>query len=410
MARPKAKSKKGNETAEAKNTVKAGKIEKPSQPKSKEKSALKKAAKETPAKLQNEKKPKPISKKKKEQIKKAREALASGELASEDKDRRIERDSRTLYLRFKDKENLPANKEAVRAMHKDIQTVRLPRQAQKRVLFAFAEFGTEEKCEEAKISLAKDSNLYVDYVGLKSKNGGKTKDERIAASKKKKQINPTRLFITGLMQGMTEEKLKQLFPKCSSANIPKGSIRKGTLYGFVQFSNPADAKSAFEAAKKLTVQTQEGDGSQRITVLYATATKHPVQNNESEDGENKVSKSKKKKNKKDKNEQNGTSEMKEEVKEEDSEMKDVEEKEENDSASDNEEVENDESSDEEEEKKETTKPSEEEAEIDSDSDEDVNMENDEESDEEEEDDTKNEENGENAEVENDSDSDEDDDE
>ena len=149
MARPKAKSKKGNETAEAKNTVKgkfindsivnnikdlnvdcelastyewfknwqsdapfldlqiilkttfliAGKIEKPTQPKSKDKSALKKAAKETPAKLQNEKKPKPISKKKKELIKKARESLASGELASEDKDRRIERDSRTLYLR-----------------------------------------------------------------------------------------------------------------------------------------------------------------------------------------------------------------------------------------------------------------------------------------------------------------------
>ena len=149
MARPKAKSKKGNEIAEAKNTIKgkfnndsidnkvkdlnvdcesastywwfknwqfdepfvdlqiilkttfliAGKIEKPTQPKSKDKSALKKAAKETPAKLQNEKKPKPISKKKKEQIKKAREALASGELASEDKDRRIERDSRTLYLR-----------------------------------------------------------------------------------------------------------------------------------------------------------------------------------------------------------------------------------------------------------------------------------------------------------------------
>ena len=77
----------------------AGKIEKPTQPKTKDKSALKKAAKETPAKLQNEKKPKPISKKKKELIKKARESLASGELASEDKDRRIERDSRTLYLR-----------------------------------------------------------------------------------------------------------------------------------------------------------------------------------------------------------------------------------------------------------------------------------------------------------------------
>ena len=119
---------------------------------------------------------------------------------------------------------------------------------------------------------------------MKSKSGGKPKKERGGKGKNTKQINPCRLFITGLMQGMTEEKLKQLFPKCSSANIPKGSVRKGTLYGFVQFSNPADAKSAFEAAKKLTVKTQEGDGSQRITVLYATATKHVGQENGTENG------------------------------------------------------------------------------------------------------------------------------
>ena len=119
---------------------------------------------------------------------------------------------------------------------------------------------------------------------MKSKSGGKPKKERGGKGKNTKQINPCRLFITGLMQGMTEEKLKQLFPKCSSANIPKGSVRKGTLYGFVQFLNPADAKSAFEAAKKLTVKTQEGDGSQRITVLYATATKHVGQDNGVENG------------------------------------------------------------------------------------------------------------------------------
>ena len=119
---------------------------------------------------------------------------------------------------------------------------------------------------------------------MKSKSGGKPKKERGGKGKNTKQINPCRLFITGLMLGMTEEKLKQLFPKCSSANIPKGSVRKGTLYGFVQFSNPADAKSAFEAAKKLTVKTQEGDGSQRITVLYATATKHVGQENGTENG------------------------------------------------------------------------------------------------------------------------------
>ena len=77
---------------------------------------------------------------------------------------------------------------------------------------------------------------------------------------------------------MTEDKLKQLFPKCCKANIPKGSIRKGTMYGFVQFTNPADAKSAFDAAKKLTVQAKAGKEAQRITVLYATATKHPSSN------------------------------------------------------------------------------------------------------------------------------------
>ena len=118
----------------------------------------------------------------------------------------------------------------------------------------------------------------MDYVGLKSKGGGKRKNERGSRGKGKtaKQINPTRLFVTGLIEGMTEDKLKQLFPKCYKANIPKGSIRKGTLYGFVQFDNPADAKSAFEAAKKLTVQTKEGKEAQRITVLYATASNHPI--------------------------------------------------------------------------------------------------------------------------------------
>ena len=58
-----------------------------------------------------------------------------------------------FLFRFKDKQKLPENIEAVKAMHKDIQTVRLPRQAQKRVLFAFAEFSTEEKLEHAKVSI-----------------------------------------------------------------------------------------------------------------------------------------------------------------------------------------------------------------------------------------------------------------
>ena len=60
-----------------------------------------------------------------------------------------------MLFRFKDKQKLPENIEAVKAMHKDIQTVRLPRQAQKRCLFAFAEFSTEEKLEQAKVSISR---------------------------------------------------------------------------------------------------------------------------------------------------------------------------------------------------------------------------------------------------------------
>merc|ERR1712141_447871 len=158
-------------------------------------------------------------------------------------------------------------------MGEDIQIVRVPRQAKKKLSFAFFEFSSEAKCEEAKIALGTNKSIYVDYVGTKSKNGGKQKEQRGGKGKNKQQINPTRLFITGLFEGMTEEKLKQLFPKCSSANIPKGSVRKGTVYGFVQFNNPSDAKSAFDAAKKLTVQTNEGKGGQHITVLYANRNK-----------------------------------------------------------------------------------------------------------------------------------------
>ena len=122
--------------------------------------------------------------------------------------------------------------------------------------------------------MAKTSQIYVDYVGAKSKGGDKPKEQR-GKGKAKAPINPTRLFINGLINGMTDDKLMQLFPKCQYATIPKGSIRKGTPYGFVQFSNPADAKAAFDAAQKLSVQSKEG-GEQHITVLYATASNHPL--------------------------------------------------------------------------------------------------------------------------------------
>lgn len=296
MARSKATARKPKTPSGNQNEIKVGRVEKPKQVSTEEKSELKVAAKETPKALQKKQNKPPMSKKKKREIMAARESLASGETASEDQVRRKERDTRTLYIRFKDKQKLPENLECVKALHEDIQIARVPRQCAKKIQYAYLEFGTEAKLEVAKLSMEKNANLYVDYVGIGSKGGGKPKEERGGKGRNGKQINPTRLFITGLIDGMTEDKLKLLFPKCCSANIPKGSIRKGTLYGFVQFTNPADAKSAFEAAKKLTVQTQEGKEGQRITVLYATATKNPRAKQKEDPAEKPVNEKKKKSN------------------------------------------------------------------------------------------------------------------
>jgi len=372
MARSKTAVRRPKGSTENQKEIKEGRIEKAEQTSTKDKAALKIAAKKTPSKEHNaqrlkehnDRNKRPISKKKKLESKAARESLASGELASEDQVRRKDRDVRTLYIRFKDTQKLPENQEAVKNLHEDIQVVRLPRQATKRVKFAYVEFSSETKCAEAKLSIEKNDGLYVDYVGTKSKGGGKPKHERGGKGKNVKQINPTRLFITGLIEGMTEDKLKQLFPKCCKANIPKGSIRKGTMYGFVQFTNPADAKSAFDAAKKLTVQAKEGKEAQRITVLYATATKHPSSSKTKENTGDNPPKDKE-------NDSNNKLDAKDEVKDEDDQL-------EKDEESDDEEkeMENDEESDAEESENKNK-----ESVNDADSDDDQDMENDAESDE-----------------------------
>ena len=76
-------------------------------------------------------------------------------------------------------------------------------------------------------------------------------------------INPCRLHVSGFGKNITKEKLKALFPKSKSATIPKGVDH----YGFVEFFQPADAKAAFDAAKKLKLES--GEGTQSMTVVFA---------------------------------------------------------------------------------------------------------------------------------------------
>merc|ERR1719481_1474677 len=87
----------------------------------------------------------------------------------------------------------------------------------------------------------------------------------------KSEDNPLRLFVSGLPAGVTKTNLKEMktnlkemFPKSVGANMRGDSKGTGKTYGFVQFSNPGDAKSAFDAAKGLTISGHP------ITVLFAT--------------------------------------------------------------------------------------------------------------------------------------------
>merc|ERR1719376_1274968 len=157
------------------------------------------------------------------------------------------------------------------ALHSDIKFVRTPRKAVKStndIRYAFLEFGSADECKAARGRLAttqyKGKELIVDFVGEASKNKaqgkGKTED------KAPRRLNPTRLFICGLAPGVSKTNLKEMFPKASHADIPANSKKKGTSYGFVQFSSPGDAKAAFDAAKGLSI------GGHKITVLFAKIT------------------------------------------------------------------------------------------------------------------------------------------
>ena len=212
-------------------------------------------------------------------------ALATGKIATDEQKRKLAMDLKTLYVRFKSE--IPNDEGEVRKLlnnHPDIKFVRIQRQQAKNIRSVFVEFGSEAQCESAKESLTTGPNAkdkyYVDFVGIKSKGGGKPVEER--GKRGKRPINPSRLFIRGLVDGLDADKLKQLFPKCVEASIPSAAKKKGNRYGFVQFSNPADAKAAFDASQKLTIASQGGGEGHQLTVLYATKSKRSVKMQEKE--------------------------------------------------------------------------------------------------------------------------------
>jgi len=232
----------------------------------KKKSAVKQGGGEKVLKLSEDSKPimkaKPPKKKATiEANKAARLALAGGDVIKDELKRKTDQDARTLYIRF-NVEKKPTTAEDIKGLHSDIKFVRTPRVAykgQNGIAYAFIEFGNEEECKSAKNKLSttqyKGKELYVDFVGEKSKNKKKSGNN--------KELNPTRLFVCGLAPGVSKSNLQEMFPKACQACIPSNSKKKGTSFGFVQFSTPADAKAAFDAAQDLTINNH------KITVLFA---------------------------------------------------------------------------------------------------------------------------------------------
>lgn len=194
---------------------------------------------------------------------KAQMAIGEGKIAENQEERRIARDLRTLFLKFTSK-TLPTHHQQVKELHSGIKHVAIPKKVGHTDAFSFAyvEFSNEEECVSAKAELTQkkfnDSELIVDFVGAKSKH--KKED------KKDEKLNDTRLVMMNLIPGMTKTSVKEMFPKCSHAELPLNNKRRGNPVAFIQFSTPADAKAAFDASQNLDIQ------GHKLTVLYAKIT------------------------------------------------------------------------------------------------------------------------------------------
>jgi len=199
-----------------------------------------------------------VKESKKAETMKVKNAFKSGQVKIEQQERLELRDARSLFLRFTDG-SLPTSVEQVQKLHPDIVNVRCSHRSMKQksgMKFVFAEFENEDLCVKAKAKLATtrfgDQEIYVDYMGKKSKNPGKTKPVS--------NLNLTKLCIRGLPEKMTKELLKKMFPKSQSVEI----VERHEDIGFINFSNMADAKKAFDDSVALNDQA-----GPKMIVVYA---------------------------------------------------------------------------------------------------------------------------------------------
>ncbi|CAH1795442.1 unnamed protein product [Owenia fusiformis] len=181
--------------------------------------------------------------------------VGSQDALKQDNVRQADQEKKMLFLK-----SLPRHttEEDVRQLIKDPVVIRVKwggrgKEHQQFVRWVHLEFKSEAMADKhhnlLKGKLLKGKPLLVDYVGSKSEKPKMPQQStnKSQAQEKSKELDLTRLYISGFGQNCSAEDIKQNFKKAVAVNFPlakKSSLPKG--YAFVQFNDESSAKAAHE--------------------------------------------------------------------------------------------------------------------------------------------------------------------
>uniref|UniRef100_A0A3Q3XJP7 RRM domain-containing protein n=1 Tax=Mola mola TaxID=94237 RepID=A0A3Q3XJP7_MOLML len=176
------------------------------------------------------------------------------------------KDARCLFLK-----NLPFNatKEDIMKIFKKAVDVRFPGgSAGPTKGIAFLEFKNRtiaRKVQKKKqVVEIQDRVLIVDFVGEARSKVTKVNDK----DKKEAPPNDT-LFVSNLSHNINKQKLKKLFQKAVSINIPQIN-GKPRGFAFIKFATVADAEKAFGSSQSIKL------GKREVRVLFCETKEKPV--------------------------------------------------------------------------------------------------------------------------------------
>ncbi|XP_067138152.1 nucleolin-like [Centruroides vittatus] len=199
--------------------------------------------------------------------KKAKNDVPSIDLKASEEQRRKDRDIRSLFIRgFPD----DTTEEEIKALSSDIISVRLPANKKRKRPgmqggYAFVEFKSEKIAEDNFSVLEKKKikgkELFVDFVGTKSKNKAfvdrtKERDQR--------NINKQKLFVSNIPNEATMEDLGKAFPAAVNVYLNSGANKTAQI----SFDSEEAAAEAFKKNSSLKIKGTP------VVVLYALINKH----------------------------------------------------------------------------------------------------------------------------------------